>query len=826
MKKSRISVLMMIAALLLSMVITGCGGSKKKSGNNNSNSSTVNLVLGQATGLNENFTNADNWEAANGASINVTSGVMTVTPGATEGIAVKLKDSVWQTVSQKLGGANQFYVEMLIKPTGLSSGNKNFGIASNISSDNGQWYWAGFNGNNRMQAGFYNSVDSASVNANTNLKGYQNSSDGTTFSSSSDLVYYKFRYEYDNGTINFYCNDLFMGKNSVLANYTPGKGYSGTVGVYTCAVPFEISSVRIGLPTENQTKLILETSDATLSRLWSKYVRLIDNASTDGIRVNDEKSFKVTTTTASGGADTWTATSTNPSVLSVSPASGASGDTLTVKGTGVGTASVIISNASDTGSKRAITYAVAKKLPYVDDPYTGIDAKVYPNIGATSAYTDGELAITFDSAPTIADTTGKIYIYKYSDDTLVDTIAFSNATETAFNSERSVTSLDIGTQMYRIAGNTLYLTPHFGKLEYGTRYYIAIPNEEITGTLGGINFTGFSPAKRTWNFTTKAAPSISGSLITVDGSQSSMANFRTVQKALNYLSTSSLTSAEVQIAPGTYREILTFSKNLNLTLKGMGSGTYGNDVIIQYTAGAKMNSSTTGRPVVLINSTGTTNLINLTLKNPGAKSVVNQAETLCSYNDSGKLVAKNCSFISQQDTLYTRGYNWFKDCYIEGNTDFIWGYSNGTLFENCNLKVLDNSGNYSVIFQARSPEGSKGYVLLNCTIQNENTLNGSYFARSSGMSTEGTRTIRDNVSIINCKLTGSGLVNNWYTNPTPTPATATALAGWKQYGLTDGSGNPVTVTCANAYTMTEAEYNANWASRALIFGSEWSPVEP
>lgn len=821
----------MVAVLVISVLVSGCFGGKKKKNNNNNNtdSSAVSLVLGQATGLNENFATADNWEVANGATLNVANGVMTVTPGA-EGIALKLKESVWQTVSGKLGGSNQFYVEMLIHPTGLPSGNKNFGIASNISSNNGTWYWAGFNGNNRMQAGFYNSVDSASVNANSNLKAKQNSNDGTTFSSSSDLVYYKFRFEYDNGTINFYCNDLFMGKDNALVNYIPGKGYTGTVGVYSCAVPFEISSARIGTLTQNQTKLIIETADATLPRLWSKYVRLINSTSTDGIRVNDEKSFTVTAITPNGAMDTWTAKSTNPSVLSVSAASGASGDTLTLKGTGVGTATVIITNASDSGSKRAITYAVAKKLPYVDDPYTGIDTKVYPNIGATSAYADGELAITFDNAPTIADTTGKIYIYKYSDDSLVDTIAFSNATETAFSSDRGVSGgLSIGTQMYRISGNTLYITPHFGVLDYGTRYYIAIPNEEITATLGGSSFTGFSPAKRTWNFTTKTAPSISGAIITVDGSQNSMANFRTVQRALKYVSSSSLTAAEIQVAPGTYRELLTFKKdNINLTLKGMGTATYGTDVVIQYVNGNSMNGSTNARPVTYFSTNGTLSLVNLTLKNPASKVTVGQAETIYFNHDAGYLIAKNCTFKSEQDTLLTKGYNWFYKCYIEGSTDFIWGYAVVSLFEDCQIKCIETG---SIICHARCRQTSKGYVFLNCAI--DATSGNSLLARDMS----GTESDYDSISFINCTIKGN---LNWDSSFEPTPTgEAGALTGWKYYGLKDSSGSAYpNVNSSWDYELSANEYNAGFASRALILGQPtssggtwvstngWSPVEP
>lgn len=830
MKKFGKIILSVIAVLLIAVLVAGCGGGKKKSDNGGGGggggqqpgdySQSVSLTLAPATIFNADFTTAtlDNWEFANGATGSIEGGVLKVTAPTAEGIALKLKESVWENIKQQLG-TDGFYVEMLIKPTAVpaTGNNKNFGLASHISSDNTTWYYAGFNGNNRMQAGH-----------SGNLKGHQNTGDGLSFSKEEDLVYYKWRYEYENDTINFYCNDVYMGKNGVLADYKPGMGYSGTIGVYSCFVPFELASVRVGKVSENRFKLRIETDDKTFPKFYSTYLRLINTVSSTGIQIDDERTFTINFVDAKVGEDGWTAFSTNPAILKVSASSGNNGDSFTVTGVGVGTASVIVTSSYDPGSKRSITYQVKEKSNFVDDAYTNITDKVYPNIGSTTAYTDGELAITFDSEPVLSDiNNGQIFIYKYSDDSLVDTIKLSNASETAFSAERGM-NLDIGNQMVRVEDKTLYITPHFGKLEYGTKYYVAIPNEVITGSLGGKTFTGFSPKNKTWHFTTRTAPSITGSVITVNGSQKSEANFRTVQKALKYVADNNIDNAVIEIDPGIYRELLTFKKDLNVTLKGKGSQPFGQDVIIQYTNGNSPNGSTSGRTLTYFSSNGTVNLVNLTLKNTAQKSVNSQAETIYFDNDNGKLVAKNCSFISQQDTILTKGYNWFYQCYIEGNTDFIWGYAKVALFEDCDIKVLDNSGNASYIFQARCTNlTDKGYVLFNCDITNENaSAKGSYFARSGGETK-----FFDNVSIINCKLLGNPIMDKWYnkeldsSTPNPNPATANASSGWKQYGLVDGSGNAVTITCANAYTLTDEEYNAGWSSREKILGS-WSPVLP
>ena len=49
-----------------------------------------------------------------------------------------------------------------------------------------------------------------------------------------------------------------------------------------------------------------------------------------------------------------------------------------------------------------------------------------------------------------------------------------------------------------------------------------------------------------------------------------------------------------------------------------------------------------------------------------------QAEALYINNKSAAFI--NCRVLSFQDTLLPGGgYNWFKDCFIAGATDFIWG---------------------------------------------------------------------------------------------------------------------------------------------------------
>ena len=74
----------------------------------------------------------------------------------------------------------------------------------------------------------------------------------------------------------------------------------------------------------------------------------------------------------------------------------------------------------------------------------------------------------------------------------------------------------------------------------------------------------------------------------------------------------------------------------------------------------------------------------------------------------------NCRFLGYQDTLYTHGHEsrqYYKDSYIEGTTDFIFG-SSTAVFENCEIVAKKEKGSY--ITAASTPEERDfGYVFIN-----------------------------------------------------------------------------------------------------------------
>lgn len=104
-------------------------------------------------------------------------------------------------------------------------------------------------------------------------------------------------------------------------------------------------------------------------------------------------------------------------------------------------------------------------------------------------------------------------------------------------------------------------------------------------------------------------------------------------------------------------------------------------------------------------------LKNITIENNSAR--LGQAVAL--HTEGDKLLFINCRFLGHQDTIYTgvggtRLY--FKDCYIEGTTDFIFGPSTAW-FENCTIRSKINS----YVTAASTPaDQAYGYVFNHCKL--------------------------------------------------------------------------------------------------------------
>ena len=117
-------------------------------------------------------------------------------------------------------------------------------------------------------------------------------------------------------------------------------------------------------------------------------------------------------------------------------------------------------------------------------------------------------------------------------------------------------------------------------------------------------------------------------------------------------------------------------------------------------------------------------LKNITVENNAAR--LGQAVAL--HTEGDQLTFINCRFLGHQDTIYTGNANtrlFFKDCYIEGTTDFIFGPSTAW-FEGCDIFCKANS----YITAASTPQDVPfGYIFNNCRITCDKGVDKVYLGR-------------------------------------------------------------------------------------------------
>jgi pectin methylesterase-like acyl-CoA thioesterase len=417
-----------------------------------------------------------------------------------------------------------------------------------------------------------------------------------------------------------------------------------------------------------------------------------------------------------------------------------------------------------------------------------------------------------------------------------------------------------------ISGNTAVIFPHNNKLAYRTAYYVTIDSGVFTGAISGTTFTGVSSAT-SWTFTTKAtAPT------TLNVAADDSADFATVQGAVDAIEVGNTAALTINIAAGVYQELLFVRKKENITFLGMNNGL---DVVIQYDncdglnpgtgsgqtvtapgatgtipgygGAAAGNLTAGGRPLMLTSSTTGIVLNGITLLNMHGQgslvlptvptsttitttvsptyvdytSSVTQAETVY-FNTSftsttapGTIIAEHSNFISYQDTLQLKGFSWFYDTFVTGDTDFIWGNANAALFERCELKSRYNTDGSSIV-QSRAYLGYgstttpanldtsyPGFVFLNSALTKEAGTFTAYLARSSGAATySGTAAPYyylqyDIVSYIGCTMDTHIAPVGWNvmgSNPPGANVLPNPVAGWREYGSMTPAGQPLNVS--------------------------------
>jgi pectin methylesterase-like acyl-CoA thioesterase len=379
-----------------------------------------------------------------------------------------------------------------------------------------------------------------------------------------------------------------------------------------------------------------------------------------------------------------------------------------------------------------------------------------PGNGTSGLCIDAPIRVTF-SSPMTNGSVGKIRLFNVTNtETPVDAIDMS----LPLAAQGKV----IGGALFSyyptiISGNTISIYFH-SNLVYGQTYYLTLEDGVFKDT-NGAYFAGITDAN-VWRISTKSAgpdAAATNLVVAADGT----GDFCTVQGAVDFVTpANNAQRVLVNIKKGLYQEIVNMpSSKSNITFRGEDRKQsiigYPNNINLQAPGGG----STSIRPAFICAADDCA-MENLTLTNSTPKGG-GQAEAL--RVGGARFIMLNMDLDSFQDTLLvnaTSNSAYVQDCYIQGDTDFIWG-SGTTYFTNCEIKAMNNG--YNV--QPRNGSANNGFAFVNCRLTKGSgaTAGGHYLARTAGDAFP-----YGQVAYINCAMD-----------------THIAGAGWNAGGMTDFS---------------------------------------
>jgi pectinesterase len=202
-----------------------------------------------------------------------------------------------------------------------------------------------------------------------------------------------------------------------------------------------------------------------------------------------------------------------------------------------------------------------------------------------------------------------------------------------------------------------------------------------------------------------------GSIIVAqDGS----GQFKTVQEAVNAVPDQSQKQVIIRVKPGVYKEKLVVPVlKTHISLIGDDAAT----TIISFddhTGKGDINTYTSYSVLIQGNDFRAENI---TFQNTAGRGV---GQAVALHVEADRCVFLNCRIVGDQDTLFLasdHARQYFRDCYIEGTTDFIFGAATA-VFDRCHIYSKKNSH----ITAASTPQDQAyGFVFLNCRLLADTT---------------------------------------------------------------------------------------------------------
>ena len=258
----------------------------------------------------------------------------------------------------------------------------------------------------------------------------------------------------------------------------------------------------------------------------------------------------------------------------------------------------------------------------------------------------------------------------------------------------------------------------------------------------------------------------------------------------------------IYVKKGVYKEKLVIPQWLtNIEICGEDR----DHTIITWDDHANINKMGTFRTYTLKICGSRITLKNITVENNAAR--LGQAVAL--HTEGDRLMFVNCRFLGNQDTIYTGNAGTrllFRQCYIEGTTDFIFGPSTAW-FDDCDIYCKINS----YITAASTPKDQAfGYVFNRCRITTAAEATKVYLGRPW----------RDYgyTLFMNCTLPASIRSEGWHHWQKEREQTARYM----EYN-NNGEGASTKQRVAWSRQLTEKEAKAITMERVFTINDIWQP---
>jgi pectinesterase len=206
------------------------------------------------------------------------------------------------------------------------------------------------------------------------------------------------------------------------------------------------------------------------------------------------------------------------------------------------------------------------------------------------------------------------------------------------------------------------------------------------------------------------------------------ADYRTIQSAIDALPA---TGGVLEIAPGEYREKIDIQKpNVRL----LGKGKRPQDVVLVWSDGAITAGGTFKSASVNVTGDGFS-ARNLTIQNDYHLKDPRPSQAVALAITADRAVLEKVRLLGAQDTLFAASKKgrpsrqYFRDCYIEGHVDFIFGDAKA-FFDRCHIHGIAHESVLITAQSKASADQDSAYVFDRCRITADAKVGGLYFGRA------------------------------------------------------------------------------------------------